>query len=92
MTQDEIIEMARQAGIEFSEERIPETGFEYQGSMIVLNDLETFAKLVFEKGFFAGFEASGEGFNGEYPYGDKNIDITTDEYVLHALKEARGQE
>jgi hypothetical protein len=49
MTQDEIIEMARQAGIEFNEERIPETGFEYQGSMIVLDELEAFAKLVEER-------------------------------------------
>jgi hypothetical protein len=49
MTQDEIIEMARQAGIEFNKERVPETGFEYQGSMIVLDELEAFAKLVAAK-------------------------------------------
>ena len=43
---DEVLNMARQAGIEFNEERIPETGFKYQGSMIVLDELEAFAKLV----------------------------------------------
>lgn len=26
--------------------------------------------------FRAGFEASGEGFNGEYPFGDKGMDPT----------------
>ena len=26
----------------------------------------------------AGFEASGEGWNGEYPFGDRNIDLDTD--------------
>jgi len=80
ITMNEVLEMARQAG--FHEHDFPFKKFKF----------EAFAKLVFEKGFFAGFEASGEGFNGEYPYGDKGIDITTDEYVLHALKEARGEQ
>ena len=89
MTQDEIIEMAKQASKEWMKE-LP-TPWE-TANQVPKRFLEIFAKLVFEKGFFAGFEASGEGFNGEYPYGDKNIDITTDEYVRHAFKEARGQE
>ena len=80
MKQDELIEMWRKAW--------PDNGSFVRASA---QDLEAFAKLAFEKGFFAGFEASGEGFNGEYPYGDKGIDITKDEYVLHALKEARGE-
>jgi len=83
MTKEEIIEMACQAfgGVIKKEER---------------ENFIAFAKLVaekaYEEGFFAGFEASGEGFNGEYPYSDKGIDIKTDKYVLHALKEAREQE
>jgi len=82
MTKEEIIEMACQAfgGVIKKEER---------------DNFIAFAKLVAEKafkeGFFAGFEASGEGFNGEYPYSDRCIDIKTDEYVLNALKEAIEQ-
>jgi len=83
MTQDEIIEIASQV----------------YGECIwhesALLRLEAFVKLVaakaFEEGFFAGFSASEEGFNGEYPYGDKGIDIKTDQWVLNELKEARGE-
>jgi len=87
MTKEEIIAMANQANLPY----------DYVGGELMwLNKLEQFAKLVadkaYEEGFFAGFEASGEGFNGEYPYSDRCIDLKTDEYVLHALKEARGQE
>jgi len=63
-----------------------------------LRDLTAFAKLVaeksFEQGFYAGFKASGEGWNGEYPFRDKDLDIQQDESVQHELKEAikaRGQ-
>jgi len=83
MTQDEIIEIASQI---YGECVWHETA---------LLRLERFVKLVaakaFEEGFFAGFSASGEGFNGEYPYGDKGIDIKTDQWVLNELKEARGE-
>ena len=87
MTKDEMIELANQV-------KLPH---DYVGGELMwLDKLEQFATLVadkaYEEGFFAGFEASGEGFNGEYPYSDKCIDLKTDEYVLHALKEARGQE
>ena len=86
MTKEEIIQMANQANLPY----------DYVGGELMwLDKLEQFAKLVadkaYEEGFFAGFEASGEGFNGEYPYSDRCIDLKTDEYVLHALKEARGQ-
>ena len=87
MTKEEITEMANQA-------KLPNDYV--TGELMWLDKLEQFAKLVadkaYEEGFFAGFEASGEGFNGEYPYSDRCIDLKTDEYVLHALKEARGQE
>jgi hypothetical protein len=82
MTQDELIELATQV---YGECVWHESA---------LLRLEAFVKLVaakaFEEGFFAGFSASGEGFNGEYPYGDKGIDIKTDQWVLSELKEARG--
>jgi hypothetical protein len=86
MTKEEIIQMANQANLPY----------DYVGGELMwLDKLEKFAKLVtdkaYEEGFFAGFEASGEGFNGEYPYSDRCIDLKTDEYVLHALKEAREQ-
>lgn len=86
MTQDEIIEMARQAGVRDDENIFEFSQYKY---------LERFVKLVaakaFEEGFFAGFSASGEGFNGECPYGTKGIDIKTDQWVLNELKEARGE-
>jgi hypothetical protein len=94
MTQDEIIELAREVGME----QDGDMWFSnlYKTDMDVhISHLEAFAKLVaakaFEEGFFAGFSASGEGFNGEYPYGDKGIDIKTDQWVLNELKEARGE-
>ena len=85
MTQDEIIEMVMQiSGCDRPEDDSP-----------ALKMFVAFAKLVaakaFEEGFFAGFAASGEGFNGEYPYGDKGIDIKTDQWVLSELKEVRGE-
>ena len=85
MTQDEIIEMARQAG--FSDWAIQTP-----------NDLIAFAKLVeektFEQGFYAGFKASGEGWNGECPFNDLGLDIQQNESVQHEFKQAiqaRGQ-
>ena len=79
MTQEEIIELARQAG--FSDWAIQTP-----------NDLIAFAKLVeekiFEQGFYAGFKASGEGWNGECPFNDLGLDIQQNESVQHELKEA----
>jgi len=89
MTQDEIIEMARPRAWHGNVEGWTFNSYE---------DLEAFAKLVaekaFEQGFYAGFEASGEGWNGEFPFHDKGLDIQQDESVQHELKEAikaRGQ-
>ena len=85
MTPEEIIEMAKQAG--FSDWAIQTP-----------NDLIAFAKLIeektFEQGFYAGFKASGEGWNGECPFNDLGLDIQQNESVQHELKEAiraRGQ-
>jgi hypothetical protein len=85
MTQDEIIEMAKQAGYD-----------EHQAKFDTR--IEAFAKLVeakaFEEGFYAGFKASGEGWNGECPFNDLGLDIQQNESVQHELKEAikaRGQ-
>ena len=79
MTQEEIIELARQAG--FSDWAIQTP-----------NDLIAFAKLVeekiFEQGFYAGCKASGEGWNGECPFNDLGLDIQQNESVQHELKEA----
>lgn len=83
MTQDEIIEMAKSINEDWWLDDI---------------DLQTFAKLVaektFEQGFYAGFKASGEGWNGECPFNDLGLDIQQNESVQHKLKEAiraRGQ-
>ena len=79
MTKDEIMEMWNNSG------DLEIIGMPY--SMI-----ETFAKLVaekaFEQGFYAGFKASGEGWNGECPFNDLGLDIQQNESVQHELKEA----
>ena len=45
-------------------------------------------KKAFEQGFYAGFKASGEGWNGECPFNDLGLDIQQNESVQHELKEA----
>lgn len=42
----------------------------------------------FRAGFYAGFAASGEGWNGEYPFQDNGIDIETHEGINARLEEA----
>lgn len=39
----------------------------------------------FRVGFYAGFAATGEGWNGEYPFQDDGIDIKTDKGVNKEL-------
>jgi hypothetical protein len=89
MEQDEINEMVKQAGFH---------GMLSIGVIMDAKQLEAFAKLVtekaFEQGFYAGFKASGEGWNGECPFNDLGLDIQQNESVQHELKEAikaRGQ-
>ena len=95
MTPEEIIEMAKQAGC--IPRRHPECWEDVQ-VFATPDVLITFAKLVeekaFEQGFYAGFKASGEGWNGECPFNDLGLDIQQNESVQHELKEAiraRGQ-
>ena len=85
MTQDEIIEMAKQAGYD-----------EHQAKFDTR--IEAIAKLIlekaFEQGFYAGFKASGEGWNGECPFNDLGLDIQQNESIQHELKlaiKAKGQ-
>ena len=40
----------------------------------------------FRAGFFAGFRATGEGWNGEYPFNDHCMPIEGDERVEKALE------
>ena len=42
----------------------------------------------FRKGFYAGFAATGEGWNGEYPFQDTNRRIAGDPDVEAALDAA----
>jgi len=99
-TQNEVIDMAEQAGFTHPNPHDGYMGLAYdrRTGTDTGASLETFAKLVdkkaFEQGFYAGFEASGEGWNGECPFHDKGFDIQQDESVQHELKEAirtRGQ-
>ena len=40
--------------------------------------------------FVAGFQESGEGWNGEYPFDDRGIDIAADDDIKAAFREWRG--
>ena len=42
------------------------------------------------KAFVAGFEASGEGWNGEYPFADSGIDVASDSDIQSAFSKWRG--
>ena len=42
----------------------------------------------FRAGFYAGFRSTGEGYNAEYPFGDKDIDIETDEDIKRHIEQA----
>ena len=81
MTQEEIISMAREAG-----------GEDWGIFRDFMPEIERFAKLIFTEGFFAGFNESGEGFNGEFPYGDKGRDPRKCKAVLNCLEETWGQQ
>lgn len=45
----------------------------------------------FRAGFYAGFSYSGEGWNGEYPFQDKNRPIIGDQLVEAALTAALAE-
>ena len=57
-------------------------------------------KQALEAAYLAGFNASGEGYNGEYPFGDKMQDPSEnrvwkkdrDNYVSQAIAKAEKQE
>lgn len=51
-------------------------------------DAEALRRDAFRKGFYAGFAATGEGWNGEYPFQDKNRPIAGDPSVEAALDAA----
>lgn len=46
----------------------------------------------FTKGFYAGFRASGEGYNGEYPFADHGRDVEADEDLKQTLEEAMKEQ
>lgn len=50
--------------------------------------LEKFFKEAWQQGFIAGFAASGEGWNGEFPFQDRSIDIKADKGIQLAMAEA----
>jgi hypothetical protein len=75
-----------QIGVQFASE---------QGAIMIKDET---LKLALQKAYLAGFNASGEGYNGEYPFGDKNQDPEYDtvwckdrDNKLAAIKEALAQ-
>ena len=51
-------------------------------------DFEKVWKQAFQIGFYAGFAATGEGWNAEYPFETKDIDFKTDKNFNEKLEEA----
>ena len=53
-------------------------------------------KLALETAYLAGFNASGEGYNGEYPFGDRNQNPEEDTVWIkdrdNALREALAEQ
>ena len=85
MNVDTIINAARSAGC------IPRRHPEYWEDIQVFatpDALEKFFELAWKEGFVAGFAASGEGWNGEFPFQDRDIDIKADRNVQAAMQEA----
>ena len=86
----EIIELAKQSDLMADGEMWFSPT--YGNADVHITDLERFAKLVaekaFEQGFYAGFKASGEGWNGECPFNVLGLDIQQNESVQHELKES----
>lgn len=46
---------------------------------------------VFKAGYLAGFLNTGEGYNGEYPFGDKNLRPEDDAHWVSAQQYAYNQ-
>ena len=46
---ERIKELAEQADLLFYQDRIPETGFEYEGAEVTIEDLKMFAELIIEQ-------------------------------------------
>ena len=55
-------------------------------------DIETLRRDAFRKGFYAGFAATGEGWNGEYPFQDMNRPIVGNPSVEAAIDEAMQED
>lgn len=53
---------------------------------------EALRRDAFRKGFYAGFAATGEGWNGEYPFQDKNKPIVGDPSVEAAIDAAMKED
>lgn len=43
---ERLLELAEQADIHFYQGRVPETGFEYEGAEVTVEDLKKFAELI----------------------------------------------
>ena len=61
MTQDEIIEMAEQAGVAFSSDDYPDIWQTYMN--VGKQEIKAFAKLIAAKAFQSGYEKGIAGFN-----------------------------
>ena len=53
---------------------------------------EALRRDAFRKGFYAGFAATGEGWNGEYPFQDKNRPIAGDPSIEAAIDAAMKED
>lgn len=60
----------------------------HTASAQMINQLQERVAAEYQEGYFAGFMNSGEGYNGEVPFGAKDRDPRSDEGWLEEMNEA----
>jgi len=48
-------------------------------------ELKLILEKAFAEGFYEGFRSSGEGWNGEYPFNDKNLEVRNHASIVENL-------
>jgi len=86
MTKEEIIRLVKKTDL------LGIIDSQYYDNELWIFDVMEFAKLVakraFTDGFYEGFKASGEGWNGEYPFNDKNLEVRNHASIVEDLDES----
>ena len=63
----------------------------HTASAQMINQLQEQVASEFQEGYFRGFMDSGEGYNGEVPFGSKDQDPRADDVWLEGMNEAMAE-